>query len=324
MINRSPQLALPLVEQLEFEQIEFSAAWSYSRRGAFEQCLRRYFFDYYSAFITDPVLLDGVVRLKLIQNRYTRCGSILHLVLKTFLRKARNGQVWSKTWTKHWAQELLKQDIEYSTSVAAGSPIRHERFGPAVLQELISKCPDGLEMVQSHGSQILKAIDGFFDNDRFKSFVNAARRTDSLIEERISLPVFDVRTSGQVDLAFNADDYAAVVDWKLGAAADDGNESLQLSYYGMWAADHYRRSAREVRVYKAHLASNDVVEFTASDRVFASARARICQDAKRMEVLQPYGESGEIEAFTPCAQAGVCRLCRYQTVCAEGRACLDA
>jgi hypothetical protein len=324
MRNKAPQLALALDEELEFEQTQLAVTWSHSRRGAFDQCSRRYFFDYYTKFITDPVLLDAVSRLKIIENRYTRCGSILHLVLRTFLRKARSGQVWSKTWTKKWVQDLIKQDIEYSMSVAAGSPVKQERFGPVLLQELISRCPDGLDMVRSQESQVLKAIDSFFDSDKFRAFVQAARNADSVIEERISLPVFAAKTSGQIDLAYSCEDYAAVVDWKLGAAADDGNESLQLSYYGMWAANHYVRPANQVRVYKAHLAVNEVVEFAASERAFANARARICQDVQRMQVLQPYGESGEMEAFTPCAQAGLCRLCRYLTVCAEGRACVDA
>jgi hypothetical protein len=129
---------------------------------------------------------------------------------------------------------------------------------------------------------------------------------------------------GKLDLAFVKGRCVSVVDWKTGDASGDGDDSLQLAAYALWASHHFAAAADAIAVYKAFLTGDAIVRFHVSESALANARGRILQDAERMAVLHNYGQRGEIEAFTPCAQANVCALCPFQEVCPEGRAVLHA
>ena len=82
-------------------------------------------------------------------------------------------------------------------------------------------------------------------------------------------------------------------------------------------------SGENVRIAKAHLLSQEVVEFEANQQAFANARVRILQDFERMAILHRYGKAGAISAFTPNPQEGVCRLCPFREICPEGEAVVD-
>ena len=72
--------------------------WSYSRRGAFEQCPRRYFYQYYAAAKRGSYLKDAGQRvrfLKGLSNRHLRAGALItswnSAVLAKFTGRRRGG-----------------------------------------------------------------------------------------------------------------------------------------------------------------------------------------------------------------------------------------
>src|SRR5260370_35659974 len=82
--------------------------WSYSRRSLLEQCARRYYYAYYGANLRDaPDEPDKIRlhRLKKLQNRYTRAGKIVHLMIATYFRKAQHRDVWTLDRLIKWARE---------------------------------------------------------------------------------------------------------------------------------------------------------------------------------------------------------------------------
>src|SRR5690348_17631343 len=103
----SGQMSLPLPlgdDRISSKSISASCRvrWSYSRRGVFEQCLRRYFYEYYAikAAAALPVdVREQLALLKRLQNRHERAGNIrseehtselqspVHLVCRLLLEK---------------------------------------------------------------------------------------------------------------------------------------------------------------------------------------------------------------------------------------------
>jgi hypothetical protein len=312
---------LPLLDDLDRVPVP-EVIWSHSRRSVFEQCLLRYFFDYYTRWIGDSIMREQVRERKKVQNRFLRTGTILHLIVRTHFRKAKEGNALTKDWAVQWALRLVKEDIQYSESVRDGAVTHDDPFGPALLSEILDRKTDSGDLLKESQENLIGALGNFYESPELERFRQVGQRPNSLIEKPIRLSGDGYRAMGQIDLAVNQKNNAVIVDWKLGGSAADGADSLQLAFYGMWAVKEFGRPIDELRTFKVHLAANQIVSFPSTDRVLDNAVARIRQDLRRMDVLHKYGRAGDSTAFTACAQPKVCGQCVYLPVCAEGRQCL--
>ena len=300
--------------------------WSYSRREALEHCTRRYFYQYYSDGIHDEKLRTQVSFLKKVKNRYLRTGEIVHVIVSTYLKKKNLRRALSRPWLVQWARELFEKDRRYSRHIQAGGPISTDRYPPTLLDEIVNnpQDPNHLPLLADAEQQMLECVNGFFAGGELGVLRDLSERQESLIEEKFSVSGFPTSVSGKVDAAICSGGAATVVDWKTGVASEGGAESLQLATYGIWAAKRFQLPAEQVRIAKAYLRTGEVVYFSAGEEAFASATARILQDIERMVVLHRYGKLGEMDAFTPNPQRGVCRLCQFREVCPEGKVAIHA
>ena len=125
---------------------------------------------------------------------------------------------------------------------------------------------------------------------------------------------------GQIDLAQRSEDGTiTIVDWKSGDDLGQGDDSLQLAVYALWARETFDCKTEGIRIYKAYLGSGDLIEFPMTESLLKSARLKILQDAQSFSRMDEYGRKSAVAAFTPCVQAEVCRGCSFATVCPEGK-----
>lgn len=298
--------------------------WSYSRRESVDQCTRRYFFQYYADALEDAELRTRAQFLKALKNRHLRTGELVHLMIGTYFKKLKQGKRLSADWLSKWARELFQEDRKYSAHIRAGGSPANQQYPPVILDEIVNEVDGQGELLAQSQDQMLRAIQQFFKSEAFLEFRALGASPESHIERKFTLNGFPARVSGKLDLAVGNESSATVVDWKIGRASDGGAESLQLATYGLWAAVQFGVNEENVRIAKAHLLSQDVVEFKADQQAFANARVRILQDLERMVILHRYGRLGVIDAFRPNPQKGVCRLCPFREVCPEGRAVVNA
>lgn len=292
-----------------------------------EQCARRYYYEYYAQQVAkvlrDPQL-EAVKRLKALQNRYERTGSIAHLVIATYLRKAQTGDVWKPHRLSDWARSMFHADLTYSARDPSGKCPPDGRFPPVLLQEYFYQRADADEVCRAAEERLTTGLQIFVESVNFAEFRRAGSQPDAYLERNISGGDPAFRISGKVDLAYFVDGDVTIVDWKLGDPSGEGDESLQLAAYALWAARHFAASTDRIKIYKAHLGADTVQQFSVNERMLTAARARIQQDVERMVVSQDYGQRGIEEAFTPCVRPGVCKLCPFQAICPEGSAVLYA
>ncbi len=291
--------------------------WSYSKRSMLEQCARRYYYEYYGAnkrTAKGEKEKDSLHLLKAVQNRFERAGSILHLVIRVYLQKKRNGDVWTPSRAVDWARGLFEEDIRYSRRYPDGNHIAQVTYPPTLLREYHYRQPDADRLCNETSERLVHAL-GVFFSAQCDIFRRDAISTNSVIEGRISLKGLPCKVGGQVDLAYLDGDHVNVIDWKMGGEEGTGDDSLQLAVYGLWALDHFHCSVDALRVMKVHLSGGDISTFRAGTEVLASAQARIIQDAERMAVMNYYGNIARKEAFTPCSYVSVCRLCSFEKVC---------
>jgi hypothetical protein len=297
--------------------------WSFSRRQLFEQCLLRYYYEYFgSSHRTAAADKDLLRFLKSLENRYERAGAILHQVIATWFRKAQLGDRWAPDRLERWAQGLFGRDRMFSATNPDGGPVDpNEKWPPTLLREYHYRESTAAATCLEVENRLILAVRSFATSPVFASIRAAGEMTNALVETRMRVRGLPCKVEGQLDLAYATAEEVTVVDWKLGSSDGAGDDSLQLAVYGLWADQQWPRS-KSVTVYKAYLGDEGLVKWELTDQRRSAARSRIIQDAERMEALRLYGEGCDVEAFTPCAQPAVCAQCSFLRACREGRACL--
>lgn len=300
--------------------------WSFSRRSTLEQCARRYYYEYYGASkktAKNEENKNELHFLKHLQNRYERTGAILHLVVSHYLRKSQEGEILTFDRLGGWAKKLFDKDIETSIGYSKTTPPEGQ-YPPVILQELYYNIPDALALCHEAFDNVMQALRIFYTSSIYARFRDQGRETNSLIEYPFKIKKRSFRIDGRIDLAYRDNEKLVIIDWKSGSIDGGGEDSLQLSTYALWGVEYYSCSPKDIQVIKAFLRENEIVEFPVDDRLLNIAQARITQDVERMANLEKYGEEAVADAFSPCGQVGVCKLCAYQRLCPEGRSVIYA
>jgi hypothetical protein len=296
-----------------------SVAWSYSKRGMFEQCPLRYYYHYYGAnrhsAKSETRKRDLHFIKQRITTRYLLSGTVLHLVIKTFFKYAKQGDVWEAERLVGFARRVYHESWDYSREHPTGNWVPDTEYPPLLLKEFYDSLEDAEELCATEESRLLKAIKAFSSDVAFARFRERGMAPGSLVETPLRLSNLDCQVKGKIDLAYSVGNAVTVLDWKIGESDNIGNNSLQLAVYGLWAVEHFNCAVDQLRVCKAFLSSGEIADFHVSDSVLNKARIRILQDAERMAFMDKYGRDGVADAFSPCPYLAVCRRCIYERVC---------
>lgn len=291
--------------------------WSYSRRDMLEQCPRRYYYQYYgshSRFAKTEPQKPVLQFLKKLSNRYLRTGEIAHLVIRTYLKRLRQGDVWPLERVLSWAKDIYRRDLTYSEQYQPGDPPSDEQYPPALLLEFYSGIENAEQLWAESESRLVTALTNFVESPRFAHFHTGGCHAGALVEKRITVKTPHFSLKGQIDLAYPDHDRVVIVDWKIGSSGG-GNDSLQLLSYALAAMQEFHCQLEQIDLCLVHLVDNEVVPFVIGEKEGARARARILQDMERMQALDGYGRDAVSQAFTPCGQPRICALCPFQKIC---------
>lgn len=313
---------LPLFEFIPSRENQLEkTTWSYSRRSLLAQCPRKYYYEYYGAnkltAVNEPQK-EQLRFLKTLQNRYERTGALLHFIIRHYFKKAQQGEQSPFERLQAWAEQLYQNDIRRSETDPSGNQDYGEEYPPVLLHEFHYQWPEAKQVCVEAGTRMLEGLHTFFHDKTFSHFRYYGSQSGALVEQSIKIPNVPCKVDGKVDLAYIFNGQVNVIDWKSGNFDGAGDESLQLAAYALWAKSNFDASTDQLRVFKVFLGSGDVVEFPINEALLDSARVRIIQDAETMIELSRYGETGNVEAFTPCEHVGVCALCSYRRACPEG------
>jgi len=262
--------------------------------------------------------------LKELPTRHTRSGKILHRVIASFFRKAQAGERWTLDRMVGWARRMLREDIDYSQADPDGLTPQDGSFPPVLLHEFHYRWPDALPLYVETEERLVAALTAFYCGPAYARVREIGCTAGAKVETKIKIGGLPCRAEGVIDLHYLDGEGLEILDWKSGAAGPDGDDSLQLSAYGLWGHLEYGLPTDRISVFKGFLGSGHLIPYTISDLEVAAAHARILQDCERMAVAHEYVELSGSAAFTPCVQPEVCRMCPYLRVCREGKGCVDA
>lgn len=316
LFDTSPVLASEAEASREQSLIE----WSYSRRELFERCLLWYYFNYYGAkagTAKDDPRKQELRFLKSLSNRHLRAGSIMHLVIRTYLRQLKDGEEWTLDRMLRWARDVYNADLQRSINYQRGITDINTDSRSVLLAEFYFNVPDAKLLWEESEARLITALTNFATHPDLEGFRLGAVHPQSLIEKNIRLREEHFRLKGQVDYAFPKGERNIVLDWKLGSSSG-GEDSLQLLSYALVAMKHFDCPPEALDLVKVHLEDGSVFYYRISDEEIRRAKARIIQDSQRMQAVDHYGRNGIASAFTPCGQPRVCSMCPFQQFCAKG------
>ncbi|MDX2004202.1 MAG: PD-(D/E)XK nuclease family protein [Meiothermus sp.] len=312
--------------------------WSKSRREAFEQCLRRYYYTYYGSHsrhaLGDPDK-PTLRQLKGITGLVLRAGELLHLALRRTLESRRDGRPVSLDSTLTWVRERYLSDVAAATASARLEPVKGSsaiedspdgdeddspadengtNAGPRFV-EFVYGHPDAAAKANTQLERLERSLTAFFTDPRFARYLQAVG-PDSLIEARMRIDLQGASLSGKLDFAFWDGDQFNLADWKIGSVGG-AEEDLQLLVYAYLAAEKLGLEPTQIRASRVHLSEGVVVEQAVDLQQLRRARARVQQDLERMDALHRYGLRSQAEVFTPRAEPKICASCAFQKICPQ-------
>lgn len=289
---------------------------SYSKREILDSCLRKYFYEYYaSAQHTelDAKRKNEVRELKDLSNVFLLAGDRLHWLIEQRLKKPHL----SRGWLERTCLAAFDKAVTYSRDPERNRQLAADPYPPPMLLEYFYRDAGAEDRADEARERLQRAINAFFDDQRITAIWQSVLQGTHWVERRIGglAKVDDFAIDGKVDLAGKDNLGIKIIDWKLGAYAD-AHDSLQMAIYAGWARNEFGISAERVRVQRVFLSGPFIEDERAIDaKIVQRGRARVTQDIELMRELDPYGKSGNEEAFTPCKKENVCRQCKFQGIC---------
>lgn len=288
--------------------------WSFSKRQMLFQCTRRYYYHYFGSSrrtAKGEPLKAQLRELKDLTNVHLRTGDILDLMIRTYLKKAAEGDRWNTNRLVNWAVDIFRRDKEFNSTKT--SRARCEKFAPSRLVEYYYDFGDAEARYVEAEHKLVTAIRNFLQSGSYSEYLEYGSQPGAMIQEFAHLRIDGSPARGRLDLAFRLPERFQIVDWKIGSGGS-ADENLQIGFYGLWA--HSKADVHEpIWLAVAYVGSGTAMHFDLGAINPRRVRARITQDLNVMRALSPFGTSGNSDAFSPYGQPKICALCQFQGVC---------
>jgi PD-(D/E)XK nuclease superfamily protein len=290
--------------------------WSFSKRTVLFQCPRKYYYLYFGANSqtagAEP-LKAKLQELKSLSNVHLRSGDILDLVIRTYLRRAMNGDRWAPSRVERWGLSIFRKDREFNRRPQR--TVASEKFPPVRFLEYYHSLAGAETLYESAETRLVMAIRNFFQVGQIAPYREYGSRPGARIQQRIAMPISEGMARGRLDLAYAGLGGFEIVEWKIGT--DSGaDENLQVGFYGLWARAQ-PDIAGPVRLTMAYLGEGSTRQHDLGQIQPRRIRARIVQDMNVMRTLEPFGAASNGRAFTPCGQPRICMQCPFQSICPQ-------
>lgn len=295
---------------------EFS--WSKSRTGTFEECPRKYYYQYYGSWggwdkKSDPKTRTTYI-LKQLQTRQQWIGATVHNGLRWVLTTLRDkGAAPPEETTLGALGKRLALDFQNS-----GEGLYWDE--PKKMCGLIEHEYDELEVPDEVWSALfekaLAAVSTFYHSELFQMLSALPNEQWLEIEKLGSFDVDGVKVWVQLDCAFRADGNIHIIDWKTGRA-DAGATKMQLALYAWYAGKEWNTPPEQIVPAEFNLGSGELISHTFADTDFQPVRERIATSVAAMrELLDDAGANTATEENFPLAETNhPCATCSFRRVC---------
>lgn len=294
---------------------EFS--WSVSRDRAFEECLRKYYFNYYGYWggwepTADPRVRETYI-LKQLATRATWIGQVVHECIKRSLDNlSRNIPVLPLDEILRITRDRMRRDFRSSRS-------HHYRSNPKHACGLFEheyniEVPD--EKWREAWEQVERCLRTFYGSEVYAG-LSALPGEDFLEIERLS--TFDLDGNPvtiRLDCVTREKDGIVVWDWKTGRR--EGRDArFQLACYAFYASAAYGVPIHRIKQRRFELYHDDIHEDTIAERELGEVLSYIRGSIADMKALldDPDRNLATEGCFAKVNRREICYRCQYLKVC---------
>lgn len=290
-------------------------SWSRSRDGAFQECRRRYFYQYYGAWGGwDPGASEEVRQLyilKQLSSRQQWAGRVVHDAVEMALKAIAEGHDLPQEAFLSDIVDRMRQDWKssktgrYRQSPKSAALFEHEYrvdVKPAVWQAL--------------SRHVVTCVRNFFRLPLLAE-IRRTPREHWLIEYASKGFEFEGTPLWVApDFGFWSGDRLVLVDWKTGATGPEG-ASFQLGCYALYAYEVLGRPPEEVDLLEVNLREGVVTRRSwSADRLDAvKAQIRLSIRSMKAYLADALLNVAVIDNFERTEELRLCRWCNFRAVC---------
>lgn len=295
-----------LTKMREFEFTDI-LGWSYSRYNTFQQCHRRYYYEYYAK--RDIENVQKISRLKRLTSVPLEIGNISHHVIRALLARLR------KTAAEIDLDKFLDYTRRETFRICAEKEFEDVYYGER----------EGVDVETEIFRPIYQAMENFLKSERLQWIFQeaVASKEDWIIEmpEKFKYGEFrieNMKAYCKVDFLFPVGDTLHIIDWKTGKP-DHAKHNMQLRGYAGWAAFHFKADYTDIRPTVAYLLpayhempvevnEYDIDDFAERVRAETDRMHEFCEVP---ELNMPYPK----EHFKMTELTAMCPYCKYRELC---------
>lgn len=281
--------------------------WSYTRFSTFEECKRKYFYEYYRKHdIENRPRIDFLRQLTTVP---LEVGNVSHKLINRLLQRLQ------KT-----SEEIdLEKFFEYAER-RTKEICEEKTFEESYFQKR-DRDDIKLEVFQ----KVASAMENFLKSDRLQWLFEeaSASKEDWFVEHEDAKNFGECRLDNwkafcKVDFMFPIGDELHIIDWKTGKP-DYSKHSIQLKGYAGWANFQFGTDVSMIRPTVAYLLPEysensvtlnmyDIDEFADLIRSQTEQMYQFCEIPETNFPLPK-------EAFAMTPHLGFCKFCKYRELC---------
>lgn len=299
---------------------EFS--WSNSRARVFDECKRKYWFQYYGYWNGWSHTCDERTRsiyvLRKLKSRQTWVGELVHNSVERALRMIRSGRTPNPTELSDNLINRMRTEFKFSR---AKRYWENPKEYPGLLEhEYEAGIPD--EDWQALAEHARKCLTNFFASPYYTEMSRLAPDRWLTIEDKEDSYFFaeGVKVWTIPDCAFRRDQGAVIIDWKTGKA-DGEADPVQLPLYAMYVSHKWKFKPQEITTVEYNLGAGVQRVSVPTEEHFTAVRARIAESVRAMQALLTSTLQDNIakpeHAFSVTNDLAVCKRCPYRKVCLD-------
>ena len=290
-------------------------SWSRTRDGVFQECRRRYYFQYYGAWGGWDAGADARTRalyvLKQLGTRQMWAGRLVHEAVERCLLALRAGHALSEASliedTVRQMREEWKgsRDGVYRESPKRTGLFEHEYGVPVRNSEW-----------QALRDHVIRCLRNFHRLPLLAEVKRVPTERWILIEDIGSFAWDGIRIFTAPDFGYwNQVDRLQLVDWKTGGNGEDA--ALQLGGYALYALEVLGVELPRVDLLEVNLREGSVASHPWNESSLERVREHIRLSARSMKAYlkDPERNIAEEADFEKTENPRICRWCNFRGVC---------
>jgi hypothetical protein len=295
--------------------LENPFTWSRSRDNTFQECRRKYYYQYYGAWGGwEPDASEEARQLyvlKQLASRQQWAGKVVHDAVEMVLKAVAAGHELPR-------EPFIRDVIERMRTDWRNS--RARRYWEAPKSAALFEHEYGVdlkpEVWQALSRHVTTCIRNFFR----LPLLAEIRRTPHqhwLVEYASKAFEFEGTPVWVApDFGFWRGDRLVLVDWKTGSAGPQAS-AFQLGCYALYADEVLKRPPHQVDLLEANLRDGTVIPLHWSEDQLDSVRDQVRLSIRAMKAYLADAEANRarVENFERTEELRLCRWCNFRAVC---------